>query len=242
MTEILRDGFDSLAAWTTIGSPAIVSGGRNGQGLDLGPTSNAEVVYAIASAQRSDTVTLGFAVRFTAFPATNNIRLISLYSNANSISEVGVLVNTNGSLSLARNPAGAVVLGTTAAGVLVVNTWHYVEFQTKVNDTTGFGTIRVDGTQVLNITGVDTKNNSATIDTLRVRNARNNGTALSQLVDDLYLMTGLGDSFLGSIIVGGATAKVWNGSAFVSAPVNVWNGSAFVGAVAVKTWNGSTFV
>jgi hypothetical protein len=40
----------------------------------------------------------------------------------------------------------------------------------------------------------------------------------------------------------GVSAQVWNGSAFVSAPVKVWNGTAFVDPVAVKTWNGSAFV
>ena len=40
----------------------------------------------------------------------------------------------------------------------------------------------------------------------------------------------------------GVFVKVWNGTAYVTAPVKVWNGTAYVNPLAVKTWNGTSFV
>lgn len=40
---------------------------------------------------------------------------------------------------------------------------------------------------------------------------------------------------------GGATLKVWNGSAWVAKPLKVWNGSSWVTAT-LKRWNGGAWV
>lgn len=50
-------------------------------------------------------------------------------------------------------------------------------------------------------------------------------------------------AFSGTVAAAPTTGKlrVWNGTAWVVAPVQVWNGSAWVSG-AVKVWNGSTWV
>ena len=42
--------------------------------------------------------------------------------------------------------------------------------------------------------------------------------------------------------VSAAGVQVWNGTAFVTAPVKAWDGTTFVDAVAVRTFNGTSFV
>ena len=44
------------------------------------------------------------------------------------------------------------------------------------------------------------------------------------------------------IIRSHVTVKVWNGTAYIDAPVREWNGTEFIDVVAVKTWDGSAFV
>ncbi len=40
----------------------------------------------------------------------------------------------------------------------------------------------------------------------------------------------------------GLLVKVWDGAAWVDAPVKVWDGAAFVDPTSLKIWNGSAFV
>jgi hypothetical protein len=86
-----------------------------------------------------------------------------------------------------------------------------------MHDTLGTGTIRVNGVTVLGpLTGLDTKaaGTKTTTDTIKL----GNGSGLTISFDDLYLMTGTGDSFLGDCLVetlypnGNGNANAWVGS------------------------------
>ena len=103
----------------------------------------------------------------------------------------------NGQLSFTM---GAAAIASSATGVIVLNTWHYVEVQVKLHDTTGSATVRVDGTSVITIPTVDTKNGGTktVYDTVRLSAGAAGNT---NQYDDLYLTMGAGAPFKGDITI-----------------------------------------
>src|SRR5439155_2772463 len=84
---------------------------------------------------------------------------VVLGSDAGATFHVTLRVSTDGSLSVLRGPAtGGVIAGPTAAGLVAVNTWVFLELQATLSDTVGTAVVRINGTQVINATGLDTKN------------------------------------------------------------------------------------
>lgn len=238
MTLLLTDPFNDVAAWSVI-SPAgaIIEPGRTGPGvrIDLAGTN---LTRTLVGAEQSDTLTFGFAFKVQSLA---NIRTLVLLRN-NGVSTLcnNVNVSTAGALVVTIGSAPALI--TTASGLIVINTWYYVEVQIKLHDTLGTITVRLNEAVVGTFGPGDTKTAgaAAVYETFRIT-GQPDGTDV--WYDDLYLKYGAGETFMGDIHLGaGATAKVWNGSAFVDGPVKVWNGSAFVDAAAVKTYNGSVFV
>ena len=74
--------------------------------------------------------------------------------------------------------------------------WHYVELKVTIHDTTGSYEVRVDGVNVLNATGVDTRNGGAA----GLLNLLVLGSHSSATYDDLYILDTTGainNDFLG---------------------------------------------
>jgi len=94
------------------------------------------------------------------------------------------------------------LLGTSTTGVFDAN-WHYVEVSATISDTVGTAVVRVDGTQVLSLSNVDTKNagTNSTIDQVQLGIA--SGAPLT--VDDWYICDATGsapyNTFLGDVRV-----------------------------------------
>src|SRR5204862_3050679 len=97
---------------------------------------------------------------------------------------------------------GAGIVGASAAHGMAVNTWYYIEWQIKLHDTTGFTSVRINGVQMFNVTNVDTKNagTKTTYDRVRLNDATAN-SGVSLWFDDLYITTGAGATFKGSITI-----------------------------------------
>lgn len=237
MSTVLEEPFNNLTNWTQVGgsgTPAI-TGGRTGNGLQI-PVGAAALAYTIPTPQQSDVITMGFAYRTTALTVS---RIVELRSDAGATLHTSLRTSTDGSLNVVRSTT--VQLATSAVGVIVPNTWYYLEFQYKLGDSpNGAATVRINNTAVITITGVDTRNagTKSVYDQVQLQGPAGATTNY----DDLYILSGAGETFRGDIHLGGAEAKVWNGTSFVAAPVKVWSGAAFVDAAAVKSWNGSAFV
>lgn len=230
--SVLHEPFDNLSAWTIpAGSPTITGAGRTGNAVNLVLSGN-QIQYTIPSGQRSYFAVVGLALKIPTLPISA-LSLVSFLTGGGVTGVGNLQINTNGSITGAPNGTSS------AAGLIVAGTWIYLEIMGLFHNTAGAWWVRANNT--LLTTNIDT--NLATppisIDTIRV-----NGISDGQLVDDLYIRTGTLSDFEGDQAIGATTptAKVWNGSAFVDAPIKTWNGSAFVDAAAVKTWNGSAFV
>jgi hypothetical protein len=96
--------------------------------------------------------------------------------------QIQVLTNVDGSLSVLR--AGSTTLGSTAA-VLSPNVWAYIEFECVISATVGVFNIYVNSVQVLALSGVNTKGQTASsIDQLTLFPGAN---VNNQLADDFYM-------------------------------------------------------
>lgn len=236
-TETLREPFENLTNWATVsGAPAIVAG-RTGNAVQL--TNTNVIAYNFPAPSQSYEFIVGFWLSIgTVITAAD---FLSIRSDSGAVLHCNLRLNANGSLTLLR--AGSTQVGPASPlGTLAVNTSYYLELHFLFHDTGGFMDVRVNGASVMTVADGDTRQGGVktVIDQIRLTGI---GTGTPTRYDDLYLLTGTTCAFLGSIIIPtGVNAKVYNGSAFVAAPVKVWNGSAFVDAVALKTWNGSAFV
>jgi hypothetical protein len=198
MTLLIIDGCEDRV--TTAGTTAR---GRTGKGLQSFTN------YAIPVANQSDTVTVGAAIRCSALTLTTLIGVTGPLS-----ASCVVQVQTSGALSWSTGSTSR----TTAAAFIPLNTWFYLELQCKVaNSPNGFVWVRVNGADVpaLTVSGIDTQAATGAIyDEVDLDSA---GTTTNG-VDDIYIMSGAGDSFLGDCVVetlyptGNGTVNNWIGS------------------------------
>ena len=197
------EAFDNLAAWITAGTAAIVTG-RTGNAARLtGVGSSNHADFTLRS--EDATVVVGFAFQISSLAAAVS-ELVQFYSDTNVTQHNRVTVNSNGSLSFWR---GTTNLGSTAAGLITINTWNYLEVRSVLSDTVGAVTLRLNGTDVLTLTAQDTQNAGTKLvyDTIRLT-----GPIASQFntFDDLYVLTGAVAAFKGN-----QTIAVSSGTEFI---------------------------
>jgi hypothetical protein len=201
MALFFMDGFDAsdwlLGKWIVSQSyPFLNSSTRYNSGLCLGTNVQAQMVRKDFTAVSK--LVVGFAFKATAFSDNNYICYAS--GDNGSVAHIGLYTRLNGSLAIVRGGTNTVVAAS-AAGVLALNTWHYLELSMTVSDTVGVATARVDGVQVCTFTG-DTKNagTNATLDRIDF-----NGCPSTTYIDDIYLLDGTGpapwNDFLGDVRV-----------------------------------------
>jgi hypothetical protein len=199
-----------VGKWTVLqgASTSIQSGGVSGQYLRLSGTSQ-PVASRTLTAQ--GTWVLGFRVRLAQTPSA----VCGVLDTATV--QVDLLGNADGTLSVRRG--GSTVLGTSTA-TLALNTWYYVELKVVGSGTSGAATVRVNGTAVLTLTGVNTQQTAnATANTVRLGQQATSGNLD---YDDVYVLDGSGGvntDFLGDCRVeqvlptGAGATTAWTPSA-----------------------------
>lgn len=209
MTLVLIDGCEDFSSVTNSGSTSVVGRYNNGFNVPQGQRFD----YNLLTTDQTDTLTVGAAFRFQVMP-TSGETFLTFRSDAGATSHLEMQLNANGSLTVLR-PFTAIA--TTAASLVTAGKWFYIEMQGKLHDTTGTLTVRVDGAQVATFSG-DTKNagTKTVFDQVRFSCGFSGATAIQ--VDDLYIASGVGDPFLGSITVetlypnGNGNVNQWIGS------------------------------
>jgi hypothetical protein len=113
---------------------------------------------------------------------------------------------------MCRDNTDLVVAGTstslneTVTDAFTPGSWHYVECKFKVNDTTGLVEVKIDDTQVLNKTNVDTNDFWGNVIAIRFGGTNISGSTLTDsgqdffALDDIYILKtdgGNPDDFLG---------------------------------------------
>jgi hypothetical protein len=188
-TEVLREPFNDLSAWTLApASSASIVGGRTGTGVSI-PGSSNWIQYTVPVGNESDIITVGFAWRCNTVSTTETIDFMSTGSN-----QCYLIMLSGGALEFRRSDG--TVLATSSSGVVVVNTWYYIELQVKLHDTTGFVKIRVNDTLVINTSGIDTLQWAGKTTFNAVRLTCQFGQVA--VFDDLYVSVGPDCTFKGS--------------------------------------------
>ncbi len=205
MTIVCIDGFDLyngvlantglLSKWTDNGGSAssIVAGRFGGQALQLNAnTSNTSNNVRTLPASYAS-LSAGFAFRILSFAGNSDSFAHMIMFADSGTTQCSLRLLADGRLNVSRmtNPTSiAASLGTTASPIIVANTWHYVEVEVTISDTVGVFKVYVDGVQVLNLTGLDTKTSAnATANQIQFYTAGAvHGSTLNDWnYDDLYV-------------------------------------------------------
>lgn len=191
-TSVLREPFNDLTAWGVSGSPApSIVAGRTGTAVSIS-TSSAFAQYEIPAGSQSDTMTIGLAFKTDGVATQPQVCQLT----GGGAAQTTLRVTSAGALQYRRSTT---TLATSATGLIVANTWYYVEVQSKLHDTTGFIIVRRNGVEVINTTALDTNNTgAATYGALRIAHGVSPTVALW---DDLYLTTGAGCPFQGDQVI-----------------------------------------
>ena len=226
-TDVLAEPFNSFANWSNQG--ATIVAGRNGTAAQ-GTTATNNPSYNIPSAGQSDVVTMGFAWRFTDAAPTSQRSILRLHSDFGALNHNRLLYTPSATtLSFTR---ATTVIGQNTAVTMTQNTWYYIEVQCKLHDTTGFVIVRIDGTEVINATGLDTKSagTKTVYDQIELGPITSGCT---HQYDDFYLSTGAGCSFQGDHAI---TSTKLIDEPFNNLAANAWTNT---GGIPVAARNGA---
>lgn len=195
-TSLVEEPFNNLTAWTEmIGDPIIVTG-RTGTGLQMSagasdPSTFDSIFYTIPTINESNTLTMGFAWKVE----TTNERVIAQF-HSEGIVHVELATNAGGGFNIRRGTPAGNVIGSSPYGVYEINTWYYLEWQVQLKNV-GFARMRINGVEVINASDVDTRNGGTKTKFDRI--AIGTTHSQTQTIDDLYLSSGAGCEFRGSI-------------------------------------------
>ena len=211
MSVTLIDGFDTYnGSQTGLGlgskwayakfnnntcSTDLVPGRFSGQALRLaepvgGP---AAAGWLRAFGSPTSTVSYGFAYRSSNLAGHSQtfVPMISaLYDSVGGIWHILIAVSVDGRISAYRatGPNSGTMLGASVVGTIKPNTFHYVEVEMVCHDTSGRVRIVVDGVEVLNVTGADTRNGgTGTADTIVLAANSGDFVTANHDFDDLYV-------------------------------------------------------
>ena len=221
MSVILVEGFDMYngtgtntglqAMWLPItgssGSGSMTTGRFGGQALRVNGGSTTSQWSARRNITSGSSAAAGFAFRASSLAAARHF-----FWMGDSAYQIGLRLNTNGSIDAGRYSAinGITVLGTSAAGVITVNTWAYIEVETTINASTGVLNVYVNGTNVISLSGVNTSNSGTAVSWVQMGFYDGGSTSgLTWDFDDLYVVdvaTRLGERRVETLYPNGDTA------------------------------------
>ena len=170
------------------------SGRRGGGCLDLYSGSG----YAGKTFDDQTTWTVGFALKVDSMPSSTT-RLLQLRDSAGD-AQCTLALTIAGALAVYRGGTSNTLLGT-SSGSITTGAWYYIEMKVTIHDSTGSAVVRINETEVLSLSSVDTKYTT---------NAYAREVLLCGLpsivhgyIDDLYVLDGTGSTvnFLGDVRV-----------------------------------------
>lgn len=178
---------DITQKYTTVPfSPAIVAaaGSCSSQGMRF--TAFSQVVKGLTFT----TTTVGYGHRLVINTAAVGV-LIGLGGIGHATGRHLIMYRAyDGSLQIYRNDASSglttTFLGATAADVVRVGDAYYIELKAKIDNAVGTVDVRINGVNVLALTGQDTQGSSSGISSFWMGNEAGNGNCEFD-IDDLYV-------------------------------------------------------
>jgi len=181
-----------------------------GRALCVGNNSSSDDLFIVKALEtaipQGTAITIGVRIKFSNV-SKNNEEILRIAGTASPFSaEARIRLTSNNALQL-QYGSGTTV-DTTANDVFEDNSWHYIEWQTVLSNTTsGSYEVRVDGVDVMSGTGVRTQQNSNTdAQCFHLRSVSGSNTDYEDvtLYDDWYILDGTGsvnNDFLGPVSI-----------------------------------------
>lgn len=203
MTLRFIDSFDhytsdasTLLKYGVTGSTSYVqiltTGGRRGSGgLELYGSG-----FVRKTLDDQGTWIIGFAYKSKSMDISSSA--IALFRDSAGATQCSLYVNAGGALEIRRS--NTTILATSSM-VLASEVWYYIEVKINIHDTTGSAVVRVNETEVINVSGVDTKHSAVA----GARSIDLNGLTTERATfDDFYICDAAGsvnNDFLGDVRV-----------------------------------------
>lgn len=174
MALLFMDGFDHYATadvlkkWSAISVLNSISttAGRRGGGAATFNSSLANSRYLEKLFQNSSTVIIGAAMGDGGGGFTSSSDIIQLIDSGTV--QVAIFQTLTRAISVYRGP-DSTLLGTSANGVIPATGFFYVEVKVFISSTVGTVDVRINGTNILSLTGLNTKNTANSYaNTLRI--------------------------------------------------------------------------
>jgi hypothetical protein len=203
------DGFDHYATaqilqkWSSNATGVISAGnGRNSTQSYRHSTSNDFATKSLTTS--GDTAIIGFAWKTSDITDANSANAI-LKISASGTDHVSITVNASGQILAKRGDGGGTTLGTSSVA-LSSGSFAYIEVKAVIDNAAGAVTIRVNGSEVLAVSGVDTNagGGSDVWDTIMIGDEGAGTSSATRDFDDLYACDGSGsvnNDFLGPVRV-----------------------------------------
>lgn len=221
MSTLIWYGFDDKTTaqlpqlWDVVGpNMSITANGRAGGNALTSNYNTGDLNTKILPAS-IDTIVFGFACYIQNSYANNGTSFPFLALTEGTTKHVGFLINASGQIRAYR---GATYLGVTTP-TIPLTTWTYVEGKVKIGSTDGSVTLRVNGTQVASVGGLNTRNGGTTglIDRFQIWPGLGASTFINY-IDDLYVLDTNGatyNDFLGDTRILAATPSLIRPQVFV---------------------------
>lgn len=196
---------DLLLKWTggaQSGTGIAFTTGKSGSGNALRlsrPTSQVNVQRHLHATTTYGTLIVGFWFRASAFN-NGDPSIVYFGENAFNVLQGNLAYNSSGQLRICRGPGQTSVLATSTPA-MSANTWHHIECKYVCHNTAGSAVVKLDGVEVINVSGVDTSDNgAAALDGVMMFGANSDPNPNSKDYDDLWVVDTSGsvnNDFLG---------------------------------------------
>ena len=160
MSVLFVDGCDHYVSaeiprkWTANSGGTIVAAGRRTGSKALTLASSSLYVMKQLPAAYT-TLVVGCGIMLSPMPGT---AIAPIRFRNNGAGQCCLTINANGSIGFVRGLfAGGTTVETSAIGLIQANRWYHIEVKVVFHDSTGTYEVRLNGTDVLSGTGVDTE-------------------------------------------------------------------------------------
>lgn len=153
--------------------------------------ANPSALTKTVSSGQFTTFILGYALKFN---RATNVDMSTLKSDNAATTHLTFRALTTGAIEVYRGTAGGTLLGSSAVDVVPNGSYAFIELKATLHDTTGAVDVRVNGSSVISLSNVDTKNAGTKIvfDSFTLTGAGGAGQTL--YFDDIYLCNSSGSA------------------------------------------------
>ena len=154
-------------------------------------------------------IVIGFAIRFRTLRASDNERLISIFTGTTyeSFYQLELELDYTGVFKLYRGSAASGTLLDTGTTVIQPYAWYYIELRIYVDDTNGEYELKIDGVTEFSDSTVDTQNDATYnyVSHFLLRQDSSAGSPGDNDIDDVYVRgdttTNTAGGFLGPVSI-----------------------------------------